>query len=481
MSDIRVRIAPSPSGFLHIGTARAALFNWLYARQNEGKFVVRIEDTDKKRSTQEMIQVIFDSLEWLGFESDEEPIYQSKRNDIYNDYINKILQSGNAYRCWCSPEELNQKREKAKAEKKSAHYDRKCYNLSDEQKKENLEAGKPFTVRLHIPEGETLFNDLIIGDITRSHSEIDDFIIARADGRAVYNLAVVVDDHEMGITHVIRGNDHITNTFKQILIYNSLGFSLPKFAHLPLILGKDKSKMSKRDNAVGVLDYAKMGFLKEAVLNFIALMGWSPGDDREILNIDEMIKSFSLDKINPSNAVFDIEKLKWMNGDYIRRTDNYILIDLLRPFLIESGMVTQLYINTRWDYMLSFVRLLKERCRLLTDFIDMGSYFFTDDFEYEEKGIKKYFSKPETPEHLNKWLDTLKDIKPFNVENIEKALRDLAEKLEVKVAVLIHPTRLALTGLTKGPSLFDLIEVLGKEACIKRIEKALDYIENKIK
>jgi len=481
MSDIRVRIAPSPSGFLHIGTARAALFNWLYARQNEGKFLIRIEDTDKERSTQEMIQVIFDSLEWLGFDSDEEPIYQSKRNDIYNDCINKILRSGNAYRCWCSPEELNQKRELAKAEKKSTHYDRKCYNLSDEQKKENLESGKPFTVRLHIPEGETLFKDLIIGDITRSHSEIDDFIIARADGRAVYNMAVVVDDHEMGITHVIRGNDHITNTFKQILIYNSLGFSLPKFAHLPLILGKDKSKMSKRDNAVGILDYAKMGFLKEAVLNFIALMGWSPGDDREILNIDEMIEFFSLDKINPSNAVFDIEKLKWMNGDYIRRTDNYVLIDLLRPFLVESGLVTQLYINTRWDYMLSFVRLLKERCRLLTDFIDMGSYFFTDYFEYEEKGLKKYFSKPETSEYLNKWLDTLKNIEPFNVENVEQSLRDLAEKLEVKVAVLIHPTRLALTGLTKGPSLFDLIEVLGKEACIKRLEKALHYIENKIK
>ncbi|MCD6163753.1 MAG: glutamate--tRNA ligase [candidate division Zixibacteria bacterium] len=481
MSDIRVRIAPSPSGFLHIGTARAALFNWLFARHNNGKFLVRIEDTDKERSSPEMIQVIFDSLRWLGLESDEEPVFQSQKLDTYNKYIEKILQNGNAYRCWCSQEELSRKREQAKAEKKSAHYDRTCHNLSEEQKKKNLESGKPFTVRLYVPEGETVFDDLIVGEVKRSHSEIDDFIIARSDGRAVYNMAVVVDDYEMGITHVIRGNDHITNTFKQILLYKSLGLPVPKFAHLPLILGKNRSKMSKRDGAIGITDYAKMGFLKETILNFIALLGWSPGDDKEILNIDEMIELFSLDRINPANAIFDIDKLKWMNGDYIRRTDDYVLVDLLRPFLVESGLVTQLYINTRWDYMLSVIRLLKERCRLLTDFTDMGFYFFIDNFEYEEKGIKKHFSKPETSEILNKWLEVLKEIFPFDVENTENALRDLAEKLEVKVAVLIHPTRLALTGLTKGPSLFDLMEVLGKETCIKRIEKALDYIENMAK
>ncbi len=476
MPEVRVRIAPSPSGFLHIGTARAALFNWLFARHNNGKFLLRIEDTDISRSSEGMIQVILDSLKWLDLEPDEPPIYQSRRLDIYKSYVDRLLESGKAYRCWCDPEVLKKKQKQAMAQKKTPHYDRTCYNLSEEEKKRNIESGKPAAIRLFVPEGETYFDDLVLGKIKRSHKEIDDFIIARSDGRAVYNLAVVVDDYEMGITHVIRGNDHVSNTFKQILLYDSLGLPKPHFAHLPLILGKDRSKMSKRDGAVAVTDYGKSGYLKEAVLNFIALLGWSPGDDREILNTEELIESFSLDRINPTNAIFDIEKLNWMNGVYIRQTENYVLVDLLRPFLVDAGLVTQLFINSRWDYMIKVVGLLKERCRLLSDFVAQGYYFFTDEFSFDEKGVKKFFSAPQAADQLENWLVELEKIEPFETEQLENALRDLAEKLGVKAATLIHPTRLALTGITKGPSLFELMELLGKEKCLLRIRKAVEFI-----
>ncbi|MCP4580384.1 MAG: glutamate--tRNA ligase [candidate division Zixibacteria bacterium] len=476
MPDVRVRIAPSPSGYLHIGTARAALYNWLFARHNNGKFLLRIEDTDQARSSQEMVQVILDSLKWLGLESDEPAVYQSQRLDIHKNYVDKLLESGKAYRCWCEPEVLKQKQEQARKEKRNPRYDRACHNLPNEEKRKNIESGKPFAVRLHLPEGETTFDDAIVGEVTRKHEDLDDFIIARSDGRAVYNMAVVVDDHEMEISHVIRGNDHISNTFKQVLIYDGLGLQKPKFAHIPLILGKNKAKMSKRDGAAGVTDYAKMGYLKEAVINFIALLGWSPGDDREVMSLEEMTEAFSLERINPANAVFDMEKLTWMNGEYIRRTEDYKLVDLLRPFLVEAGLVTQLFINSRWDYMVKFVGLLKDRCRLLSDFASQGIYFFTDEFDYEEKGVRKHFAAPEVLDRLRQWHNILEGIDPFNIEQLESSLRGLAEKLQIKPAMLIHPTRLAISGTTKGPSLFAMMELLSKEKCLARIKRAIGFV-----
>jgi len=479
MNNIRVRIAPSPSGRLHIGTARAALFNWLFARHNGGKFLLRIEDTDKSRSSQEMVDAIFDSLKWLGIDWDEEPVFQSKRLDIYKKYVDRLLESGKAYRCWCKPEVLKQKQEEARKKKITSRYDRHCYNLPDGQKKRLRDSNEPFAVRIFIPEGKTSFKDLIVGETSRENSEIDDFIIARSDGRAVYNLAVVVDDYEMKISHVIRGNDHITNTFKQILIYKALVLETPQFAHIPLILGKDRSKMSKRDGAIGVTDYERMGYLKEALVNFIALMGWSPGDDREVMTLDEMISEFSLDRINPSNAAFDIEKLNWMNGEYIRACDNNKLADMIRPYLIEAGLTTHLWINSRWEWILKFVAVLKERCKLLTDFAEQGRYFFIDQFEYDEKGVGKHF-KAEASQYLTKWLETLKIMDNFSVENLETTLRQIAEELKIKPAQIIHPTRLALTGVTKGPSLFELMELLGQQECIDRMGKAIEFIKKNI-
>ena len=452
------------------------MFNWLFARHHKGKFLLRVEDTDEARSSEEMVQVIIESLKWLGLESDEPPVYQSQRIELYKKYIERLLESGRAYRCWCAPEELKRKQEQARAEKRNPRYDRTCLNLSNQEKQANLDSGKPFAVRLQLPEGATTFHDHILGDVTKQHEDLDDFIIARSDGRAVYNLAVVVDDHEMGITHVIRGNDHLSNTFKQILIYNGLNLSLPEFAHLPLILAKNKAKLSKRDGAAAVTDYRRLGFLKEAVVNFIALLGWSPGDDREIMSLDEIIESFELDRINPANAVFDMDKLTWMNGEYIRKLENHKLVDILRPFLVESGLVTQLYINTRWDYLMKFVELMKERCRLLTDFVAQGNYFFTDDFQYDSKGVAKHFMAPGTLDNLKQFVDILKSLDRFEAEEIENALRGLADKLGVKPALIIHPTRLAVSGVTGGPSLFELMATLGKDVCLRRLERALVFI-----
>lgn len=477
--EIRVRIAPSPSGYLHIGTARSALFNWLFARHQGGRFLLRVEDTDPARSSKEMIDVIFDSLRWLGLDWDEEPVFQSKRLNLYDEYVVRLLDSGRGYRCWCEPEILKAKQQQAMANKQNPRYDRTCLILPENEKKRLIDSGKPFAVRLFVGEGSTMFNDLVLGDLTKDHTELDDFIVARSDGRAVYNMAVVVDDHEMGISHVIRGNDHVSNTFKQILIYDALGLHPPQFAHLPLILKKDRSKMSKRDGAAAVTDYGKMGYMKDAVVNFIALLGWSPGDDREIMTIDEMIEAFSLERINPTNAIFDTEKLRWMNGEYIRATDDHRLVDLIRPYMVESGLTTQLWINSRWDWMMKYVSIFKERCQLLSDFAEQGRYFFVDRFDYDQKGVEKHFKDPETTGRLGKWLAVVRENADFTAGSLEEALRELSEQLGIKPAALIHPTRLALSGLTKGPPLFDMMELLGRETCAERLERAIKFIEEK--
>ncbi len=437
---------------------------------------MRIEDTDAERSSPEMIDLIFDSLKWLGLDWDEEPVYQSQRLDIYRTYVDRLLESGRAFRCWCKPDLLKQKQEEARRKKLTPRYDRLCLDFPEGEKKQLLKSGKPFAVRLLLPDGATTFQDLVLGEITKEHKELDDFIIARSDGRAVYNMAVVVDDHEMRISHVIRGNDHVSNTSKQVLIYRALEIEPPKFAHIPLILGKDRSKMSKRDGAAAVTDYEKLGYLKEAVVNFIALLGWSPGDDREVMSLDEMIESFSLERVNAPNAIFDIEKLRWMNGEYIRACDDNRLVDFIRPFMIEDGLTTHLWINTRWDWMLKFVSILKERCHLLTDFVERGRFFFMDRFDYEPKGVKKHFTDQDVAARLENWVDILRQIDGFSANILEERLRKLAEKLKIKPALLIHPTRLALSGMTTGPPLFDMMELLGNDECSKRLERAIRFI-----
>lgn len=481
-SPVRVRIAPSPSGHLHVGTARTAVWNWLFARHHGGQFILRIEDTDTERSFPEMVDSIQASLHWLGLQWDEGPYFQSQRQEIYHVWVERLRQSANAYDCYCTPEELAAKRETAQREKKPLHYDGHCRNLTEADRARYQSAGRRGALRLRIPEGTAHYNDLVYGEMTRANSELDDFVCVRADGRPTYNFACVIDDHDMRISHVIRGNDHITNTFKQILIYRALGLEPPQFAHLPLNLGKDRHKISKREGATSVIEYQRMGFLPEAMVNFLALLGWSPGDDREIMTAEEMIQAFSLERVNVSNVIFDLQKLEWMNGEYIRKMDTNTLLERLTPVLMESGLVTRLHIQTHWSWMLRVVETLRERMHLLNDIADMGAFYFTDRFDYEAKGTQKHFGRPGVAEDLNLLASEFAVIseREFNKEHTEDVLRKLAEQLGRSPAELIHPLRLALTGTTAGPGMFDIIELLGRDQCVQRLQRAVSTIRGAV-
>ncbi len=479
MSEVRVRMAPSPSGFLHVGTARTTIYNWLFARHHKGKFILRIEDTDVSRSSQEMVDAILESLKWLGLDWDEGPYYQSQRAEIYQGYAQKLLKTEKAYFCFCTPQELEKKRKQAIASKGAWKYDRTCLKLSDAEKEEKIKKGEPRAIRLLVPEGETVFSDLVYGELKKENKELDDLIILRSDGTATYNFTCVVDDVDMKISHVIRGNDHIANTFKQTLIYKALDLTPPHFAHIPLILGKDRAKISKRHGAVSVMEYKEQGFLREAFVNFSALLGWSPKDNREILSIDEMIELFTLEGVNPSNPIFDKEKLEWMNGEYIRASDNEKLLELVIPFLIREKLISQEMMTEKRERLLKFVSLLKERCKTLKEFAEKGKYFFAFDYQYEEKATKKHFSSPEAADRLRAYVDRLSGLDSFEKAQIEQALRSLADEMGIKPSVLIHPVRLAATGTSAGPPLFDLLELLGKEEVVKRIQKAVEFIRTK--
>ncbi|MCK4224347.1 MAG: glutamate--tRNA ligase, partial [candidate division Zixibacteria bacterium] len=410
---------------------------------------------------------------------DEGPYYQSRRTEFYEKYAQKLLEKRKAYFCFCTPQELEKKRKQAIASKVDWHYDRTCLKLSDAQKEEKTRRGEPKAIRLLVPEGETSFSDLVYGELKRDNKEIDDLIILRSDGTPTYNFACVVDDVDMKISHVIRGNDHISNTFKQILIYKALELSLPHFAHIPLILGKDRAKVSKRHGAVSVMEYEKNGFLPEALVNFLALLGWSPKDNREILSADQMIELFSLEGVNPSNPVFDPEKLEWMNGEYIRACDDEKLLELVIPFLIREKLINQEMVNEKRDWLLKFVFLLKQRCKTLKDFAERGKYFFAFDYQYEPKATSKHFNSAEAAGRLTAFVDCLSQLESFEKSKIEGALRGLADEMKIKPAPLIHMVRLAATGTSAGPPLFDLLELLGKEKVVKRIQKAMEFIQAK--
>lgn len=479
-SQVRVRIAPSPTGYFHVGTARTAIFNWLYARHMGGKFVLRIEDTDQERSKQEFVDVILDGLRWLGLNWDEEIVYQSARLHTYGPFALQLVELGKAYRCFCSADELQAKRAAAQAAKIDYHYERTCRDLPSRQVAENLAAGKPYVVRLKLPvSGTAHFDDVVLGPMEKDYRDLDDFIILKTDGNAIYNFAVVIDDHEMGITHVIRGNDHITNTFLQKEIYSAFGWQLPVFGHLSLILRPDKTKVSKRKGDKSVDEYQKEGYLPDAILNFLALLGWSPKDNREKLSRQELIDAFALEGINSANAIFNPEKLTWLNGQYVMEMTNHQLAEMVAPLLVTSGLTTKYYLETRWQWLMLIMGMLKERCKLVTDFVPACSYFFDDNFHYDEKGASKSFT-PEAANHLKALADKFAHIDEFTHDAVETALRGLAEDLGLKPAVLIHPTRLAVSGVTGGPSLFGILEAIGKERVIARLNRAVEYIESHI-
>jgi len=473
---VRVRFAPSPTGYLHVGGARTALFNYLFARHYKGEFLLRIEDSDVSRSNREMIEIILRSLKWLGLNWDGEPIYQSTRIERHREIAAELVRRGVAYPCFCTPEELKGKRELALRTTGEYKYDRKCYNLSRNEVEEKLKKDIPRVIRFHVPEGETTFIDGIRDRVTVQNQEIDDFIILRSDNTPVYQIAVVIDDHDMGITHVIRGDDHLSNTPKQILIYQAMGWTVPGFAHVPMILGPDKKRLSKRHGATSVEEYKKAGYLPQAVVNFLALLGWSPGDDREIMSMKEMVEEFTLERVSKNPAVLDETKLTWMNSQYLTRMDSRELLRTVVDLLKEAGLINESFVEQNESYLLQYIDLIKGRTKKLTDFVEWGRYFFKDPEVYEQKAVEKYWKKEGVVDLLRKLNEQLKSIKLWKAEEIEKIMRSLADENGIGAGKVIHPTRLALTGFGVSPGLFELMEVLGKERVIRRLGKAIDYL-----
>lgn len=412
-NPVRLRIAPSPTGYLHLGTARTALFNYLFARANNGKFLLRIEDTDLKRSSDDMVDSIVEGLEWLGLEWDEEILFQSNHFDEHKKRALELYDKGHAYWCYCTPEEIKERRKKCVDSKKRWMYDRRCYNLSVEEKEKFEKEGRGKALRFYINDGVTVFKDLIHGEIKRDNSEIEDFVLIKSDGSPAYNLAVVVDDNRMKISHILRGDDHISNTPKQILLYKAFGWDIPEFGHMPLILSKDKTKLSKRKDAVDISDYKKEGFFPEGMINCLVLLGWSPKTEEEIFSLAELEKNFSLKNIHTTPAVFDREKLEWINGEWLRKLDIDEVVRRLKIYLKDNGFD----VNDS-DYLSEVIKAMGNRANKLKDFIEIGRYFFTDDFTYDEKGLKKRIY-PGVEVRLKKLIEKFKNLDPFNKENME--------------------------------------------------------------
>ena len=461
--SVRTRFAPSPTGSLHLGGARTAIFNWLFARHHGGEFVLRIEDTDQARSTEQSLNEIYDSMKWLGLDWDGTPIKQSERLEIYQEYANKMLDSGKAYKCYVTPEQLAEKRKEAQEKGEFFQYKR-------EWAEENAGPGKPYSIRILTPDtGEIEIHDLLRGNINFDTREIDDFIILRMDGFATYNFAVVIDDAQMELTHVIRGDDHLINTPKQKLIYDALGFKLPEFAHVSMIHGADKTKLSKRHGATSVDAYRKDGYLPEAMINYLTRLGWSYGDE-EIFSKDELVEKFTLDNVGKSPAVFNPEKLLWLNAHYIKEKPAVDLAELVLPLMNENGF------NAENDEKLhKIIDLLRERSKTLNDFVAQSAYFYNDVNEYDEKAKNKFLNEDTKPvlEALSAKLGSIED---FKYENIQSSLENVVEELNTKFGKIAQPMRVALTGGTVSPGIGEVIEILGKDVVLDRIRKAVESI-----
>lgn len=471
VSDVRVRIAPSPTGYLHVGTARTALFNWLFARKHSGKFLLRIEDTDRERSKPEFERDIIEGLQWLGLNWDEPIVYQSQRLELYRREANRLIEMGKAYPCFCSPEELEARRQAMLAKGVAPKYDRKCRRLSVQERERLMKEGRPYVLRFAMPlDGEIAFHDMVRGEIRFANHELDDFVIVKSDGFPTYNFACVVDDHEMGVTHVIRGEDHISNTPRQLHLYMALGYKPPKFAHLPLLLGPDRSKLSKRHGAVSLNEYRKMGIMPEAMVNFLALLGWYPRDQQEIKTREQLIAEFELSEVKPSGAIFDLEKLLWMNGHYIRQKPVEELARMIVPYFAERGWLSNPPTEREWNYLLQVTPLIQERMRSLSEAVELAEFFYREPESYDEKAVAR-LSKEGTTEMLLELSNLLEALSEFSVEQVEATVRQFAAEKGLKAAEVIHPTRAAITARMEGPSLFHLMAVLGKERCVGRLRK----------
>lgn len=479
---MRVRFAPSPTGYLHIGGARTALFNWLLARRHGGVFVLRIEDTDAERSSSEMVDGILDGMRWLGLEWDEgpkvdgpyAPYFQSERLESYRAMAEQLVAEGKAYRCYCTQDELLARRSVADAAGTAWRYDRACLALSSDTRADYEREQRPRAIRFLVPPGVARFEDQVHGPIEFDNANIEDFVILRSDGYPTYHLSVVADDVAMKITHVIRGDDHISNTPKHVLLYEALGAAVPQFAHVPLILGPDKKRLSKRHGATSVMEYARQGYLPEAMLNFLALLGWSPGaGDRELFTADELKDVFDLRGISGGNAVFNPEKLDWFNQQHMLRLSPIELARRVKPYLESAGFWQEDLLDDRHAWFFAVLELLKIRAKRLDEIPTLGRFFFSDDLEWDEAAVRKHLATDDAAGHLTAADDAMASVADFDSGSIETALRQVAETRGVKAGTIIHTVRVALTGKTVSPGLFEVASLLGRERVHARIDAAL--------
>ncbi|MFV1987050.1 MAG: glutamate--tRNA ligase [Gemmatimonadota bacterium] len=473
---VRVRFAPSPTGFLHVGGARTALFNWLFARQTGGTLILRIEDTDRARSSDEMTEAILEGLEWLGLDVDEGPFFQARGVDRHKADAADLFRRGAAYRCFCTPDDLAARREEARRTGTGFGYDGRCGRIEEADSDARAAAGESFALRVRVPAGATTWEDLVHGPVSFDNETIDDFVVLRSDGTPVYNLAVVSDDFDARISHVIRGDDHISNTPKQIIIYEALGRPCPVFGHVPLILGTDGKRLSKRHGAMSVLAYRDQGFLPEGMVNFLSLLGWSPGDDREVMTSTELAETFSAQRILKKSAVFDVEKLEWLNGQHIAASPASRLAPEIARMVAEEGLR-----EVDASRLAEIIDLVKHRPRTLHALFAQVLPFVVDDVEYERAAVDRFWRKAgESAELLRALAPQLAALsEPWTEESVEPVIRELADRLDVGAGRVINPLRLALMGQGVSPGIFEVVALMGPRIVSRRIEAALGYLDAK--
>ncbi len=473
---VRVRFAPSPTGFLHVGGARTALFNWLLARRTGGTFILRVEDTDRARSSDQMTEAILDGLDWLGLDIDEGPFFQAEGVGRHKADAADLMGRGAAYRCFCGPEDLAARREEARRTGTGFGYDGRCGRIEPGDSDARAAEGEAFALRMRVPPGETSWDDLVHGPVSFDNATIDDFIVLRSDGTPVYNLAVVSDDFDSRVSHVIRGDDHISNTPRQIIIYEALDRSVPVFGHVPLILGTDGKRLSKRHGALSVLAYRDMGFLPEGMVNFLALLGWSPGDDREIMTSGELSGAFSAERILKKSAVFDVEKLEWLNGQHIAASPASHLAPSIEETLAEEGVAA-----VDGSRLSEVIDLVKNRPRTLPALVGQVRPFVVEDVEYEQAAVDRFWKNAAESARLLRALapDLAELPEPWTPESVEPVIRGLAERFEVGAGRVINPLRLALMGQGVSPGIFEVVALMGPETVQRRIQMALGYLDAK--
>ena len=477
----RLRFAPSPTGYLHVGGARTALFNWLFVKKFGGQFLLRVEDTDKARSTEESTRAIFDGLAWLGLEWDEEVVHQGANLERHRADGLRLLENFTAYRCFCTSADLSERRAAAEAAGGSFKYDRRCDRLDAGEIDRRVAARVPFTLRFRVPEGSTSWDDLVHETIVFPNKDIEDFIVLRTDGTPIYNMAVVSDDIAMGITLVMRGDDHISNTPKQIMLYRALGAEVPQFAHLPMIHGLDGKKLSKRHGATAVGDYQHLGILASAMINFLALLGWAPGNDVEVMTREQMIELFDTNGLQKKAAIFDTKKLEWMNGQHLNLLPDDELMARVTPALVAAGLTSVAELSRRREWYLALLAQLKVRARTIDDIVRQAATYFRDAIEYDADAVaKQWKDKGATAAVLRGVRDALGVLPAWEPAAMEEALRTLAEQLGFaeKAGRIFQPLRVALTGMSASPGIFDVLVLLGRERSLARIDAALARVDS---